>query len=206
MSTIHTHICTQCDAYRLACVIHEHLRGIFRMSKILVKIWPWGLGHRRTPVGEQYDPVETVTSSSDRILINRDILICVSLAFCQISKSNGQSRFSCSHVTCHMGSRSFICHPTEATLTPWPSTEAETRFIHPQMDERLSWLDPENEVKVRRSRNFKMAIYRTVLHTESRTVQHMAILKFRDLRTLTSFSGSRSRSRTPFSHFFKRNA
>ena len=38
--------------------------GIFNMSQIWIKIWPWSLGHRRTPVGGQYVPLETVTNSS----------------------------------------------------------------------------------------------------------------------------------------------
>ena len=36
------------------------LYGIFHISKIYAKNWPWCLGHRRTQVGGQYVPLEIV--------------------------------------------------------------------------------------------------------------------------------------------------
>ena len=77
------------------------LYGIFHVSLIWVKIWPWGLGHQRTPVEGQCVPVETATNSSNSLLQSLGVL-----AFCHISKSNSQFPFSCSRPLKPLRSRS----------------------------------------------------------------------------------------------------
>jgi len=41
-------------------------------------------------------------------------------------------------ITCHMGSHSVTCHPTEVILTPLPC-HVPVLIYRPRMDERLSW-------------------------------------------------------------------
>ena len=71
----------------------------FTCPQILVNIWPWGLGHRRTQVGGQYIPFETVTNSSNRILVSWKLTkIGQFMCFWHFVKFQGQtvSQVSCS--------------------------------------------------------------------------------------------------------------
>ena len=67
------------------------------MSQILVKIWPWGLGHRWTPLGGHYVPLETVTNSSNRITVSCKVTeICQIMCFWHLVKFQSQTQCSCS--------------------------------------------------------------------------------------------------------------